>query len=881
MNIHNIVKVYKRDWKSIIINPVACIIILGICVIPSLYAWVNIKACWNTYENTGTIPVAVVNNDKQASFNGKNINIGQDVVNKLKSNHKIGWIFVNSRQANLGLVDGTYYAMIEIPEDFSSSFLSVLTDKPKKPQITYKVDTKANPVAGKITEAAKNSLVDQITSSFVSTVNETLFSYLNNVGKDASENKDNILKLKDSIIAVNNNMDALTSSLQSINSNSGNLSLFLGDIKATMPLIESGLDAIGKNNSDNALIIKSTQDTLNKSLNNVDINLNCAKASNERINSLFKKLNNSLSTANSAKINSVIPEINTELNALNSSISVTIDYLQECNSIDFNSDIAKTITSLKNLQTSLNNIKKQLTAVQEKLSNSSQTIDSIYSFLGAQIPIIDSQIELANQSIGTAISVLQEYNKIFNNSAITALTDSLGTMHTSLSSLETALNNSEQQLKESKQNAKDIIASLSSNITDVNSKIDTTNNQIDSVNNYLQTVSATNTNNKAQVANIIASLKNIQTYLSDEKSQFSSIQQQLNGANEISKTMADTINNDISNVDAQLTSASKQYNSGVKDSLAAVNNNLITSTEDASVLINSAKDLNTQIDNLINTSIDGSNLASKFSGDLNSKLTQYKDIISQLSSKLQLVSNDDIVQIISILQSNPKFIGDFMSDPFSITDESINEIPNYGSSMAPIYTVLALWVGCLILNSILKTDVGYFEGIEKLSLREKHFGKMMIYSTLAVIQGLIVSLGDKLIMHVYTVNAPLMIIFAVVSSLTFSIITYTLVSTLGNIGKALSIIYMILQLAGSGGTYPIQVDPKIFRILQPLFPFTYSVGGFREAIAGPLASSVVLDFVALFLFSFVFLLVGFFFKEPLYKRVHKFEMKFKESGVGE
>lgn len=131
----NTLKVFKRDMKSILKNPVAMIVVIGICFIPSLYAWVNIKACWDPYENTSTIPIAVVNNDKGTTFNDKQLNIGNDVIKKLKDNHKIGWKFVNSKKAELGIVDGTYYATIEIPEDFSKDLTSLVSDKPKKPEI--------------------------------------------------------------------------------------------------------------------------------------------------------------------------------------------------------------------------------------------------------------------------------------------------------------------------------------------------------------------------------------------------------------------------------------------------------------------------------------------------------------------------------------------------------------------------------------------------------------------------------------------------------------------------------------------------------------------------------------------------------------------------
>ena len=178
-------------------------------------------------------------------------------------------------------------------------------------------------------------------------------------------------------------------------------------------------------------------------------------------------------------------------------------------------------------------------------------------------------------------------------------------------------------------------------------------------------------------------------------------------------------------------------------------------------------------------------------------------------------------------------------------------------------------------------EVAWFEGVEKLTLREKHFGKMLLFNTFAAIQGLIVALGDIFLLKIYVSNPGMFVFFCIYSGVVFSIITFTLLSTLGNVGKALGIIYLIVQVAGSGGSYPIQVDPKIFQVLQPLFPFTYTLSGMREAIAGPLASSVTGDVVGLFLFGLLFWLGGCFTVGPLYRTFHQFELGFKRSGLGE
>lgn len=720
-HIPNIIAIFKRDIKSIIHNPIAFLIIGGICILPSLYAWVNIKACWNPYENTGTIPVAIVNNDKEVSFKNKNLNIGNEIVKNLKSNKQIGWKFVDKSEAELGIVDGTYYAEIEIPKDFSSNFISILSDNPKKPEITYKVNTKQNPVAGKITDVAKNSLIEQITSNFVITVNETLFSSLNEVGNDAEKNRDTIIKVKGDIINVNNNMDLITSTLQGINTNSQNLATLLTELKATMPSVESGLNSLIESNNNNADMIKDTQATLNNAANNIQINLNNERDLIYRIQSLLSNLNGASSDFNNAQFNSIISQINSAISASNNSNNALIDYFQRINNTIPNSDIANMISHLNSIRNSLNT----------------------------------------------------------------------------------------------------------------------------------------------------------------EKNYIGNLQQNFNKTNNINKDILNSLNNNTSNTNVQLINSINQYNSKAKGSLNSIGNNLISAANDATDLMQQAQDTNKEIDKLMGSAIDGTALASKVSGDLNTRLLQFKDIIAKLASKLQLVNNNDLQQIIAILQSNPEFMGDFIAYPFNLKDESIYTTPNYGSSMAPIYTVLAIWVGSLLLTSILATKTVKTGKYKNFTIREKYFGKMMTFIMLASIQSLIVSVGDKVLLGVYTMNTPLMIAFALVSGITFSIIVYTLVSVLGNIGKALAIILLIVQVAGSGGTYPIQLDPLVFRIIQPMMPFSYSLSGFREAIGGPLLSTVMMDFSMLIIMGILFVLFGLFFKKPLNPVVSKFESRFKKSGIGE
>lgn len=717
----NALLVFRRDVKSIMKNPVAVIIVLGVCIIPSLYAWINIKACWNPYENTSTVPIAIVNNDKGAILNNKEINVGADVIKELKNNKKIGWQFVSDKEANLGLVDGTYYAMIEIPEEFSTDLTSLISGNIVKPEIIYKVQTKSNPVAVKIAGAAKTSLIDEVTSNFVETVNTTIFSTANEIGKKASENKDNIINLKDAIISLDKNMDVILTSLENVNGNATNINDYLSEVRNGVPQVISGLEQVVSGNEQTIISMEDSKDTLNHSIDNIQLNLETMKDSNERINTELQALVNSSSDTILSEAMSTLNDINKTINTMDDSISATVKFLENVNTTKPNEDVSNMIVSLKNLQSKLEDEQTQINKIQKELPT-----------------IVNGLAPILNEVIGNI----------------------------------TAMNN-------------DVITIL------------------------------------------------------------------------------------------------QQYNTNVKPQLNTIIDSYITAVEDANYVIKESEGLVTEIDNYISVATDGSSLTAEMSQKLYDRLQEFKEPIHLLSEKLKLVNNQDLMNIVSILQSDPTFMGDFIAEPFSLKDEAIYEIPNYGSAMTPVYTVLALWVGGLMLTAVFKTEVPEFEGSENFTIRQKYFGKMITFVVLALIQGLIVSVGNKLLLGVYTVNTLLMILFALATSFTFSIIIYTLVAIFGNVGKALSIIFMIIQLAGSGGTYPIQVDPLIFRMLQPFFPFTYSIGGFREAIAGPLPSSVILDFVVLGAVSALFILFGYYLKEPLHPIVSKFEGKFKESGLAE
>jgi putative membrane protein len=719
--IKNIVNIFERDIKTIAKNRAALLTVVGMCVLPCLYTLVNVEAIWDPYSSvkTSDISIAVVNKDKGTEFQGENLNLGNSIVDNLKKNHSIGWKFVNSEDANQGLLNGRYYAVIEIPEDFSSDITSIAGNNPRKAQVLYEANTKRSPMAIKITDSAANSLVDSIKSNFIYSVNKAVFSYLNIIGENAEKNKYNIIALKDSIIFLGDNIDLITTILGNINDSSNNLAMILTQLKPAFSALGNA-DIVSQNDTDRANLVKSMQTSFNNSLDNIQMDLGNAKGDVHKLQDLVDELNSLTGAANSSNINSTVDKINNRI----------------------------------------------------------------------------SELE----------------------------------------------------------------------------------NEVNSIMNFLKTVNSFSRSNK--ISSFLSSLKYVDNLLNSEKNNVNNLKQQLNKMNEADYSVKRSAESTAVDIEDKLTGLSNEYINEVRGPLNNIANDFVDSLNSSADILKTAENIDDQGSKSLEVLIDGSKLLASSSGKLENKINKFKDVILNVSDQLKLISNDDIVKIITVLQSNPELMGNFVANPFNIVEENIYTVPNFGSAFAPTYMTLSIWVGCTMLAAVLKTTVAEFKGAENFTLKEKYFGKMLLFVSLSVVQSLIIVFTTKFILHIYTENFFLMIMVGLVSAFTFSTIVYTLVSIFGNLGKAAAVVLVVAQIAGSGATYPIQLAPLVFRIIQPLFPFTYSVSGFREAIGGPLISTVTIDFSILILMSAAAILMGLFLKKPLYEMTNRLHDKFVESGIG-
>ena len=235
-------------------------------------------------------------------------------------------------------------------------------------------------------------------------------------------------------------------------------------------------------------------------------------------------------------------------------------------------------------------------------------------------------------------------------------------------------------------------------------------------------------------------------------------------------------------------------------------------------------------------------------------------------------SADSLADITGI---NETILGDYFYAPVKLDRHEIFPTPDYGSQVSPFYLVLSMWVGALITCAMLKpgTSTG-----TKYTPLEMYFGKSVLFLIMGLLQSCVTIIGAH-ILGIYIANEAMFILSCLIVSGVFMILVYSLVSALGNVGKAVAIVLLVLQISGTGGIYPVEIMSPIFNILNPYLPMTYAITLIREAQLGLIWSNFIPALIILFALGIVTVIVSIIIKEKADKATHYFENKLEESGL--
>lgn len=256
------------------------------------------------------------------------------------------------------------------------------------------------------------------------------------------------------------------------------------------------------------------------------------------------------------------------------------------------------------------------------------------------------------------------------------------------------------------------------------------------------------------------------------------------------------------------------------------------------------------------------------------------DNIQQSAKELaEAVRSGEVEKIRGLLGAGTSELSEFVSAPVVLDKKVMFPVANYGSAMAPFYTVLSIWVGAIVLAAMLKVNLTEERKRELEDLRDYqvYLGRMVFFIVIALLQSGLVCLGDLFFLEIQCEHPGLFLLAGWFTGVVFAVIMYTLTISFGDVGKAIAVILLVIQVAGSGGTFPIEMTPQFFQNMAGLMPFTYSMSAMRECIGGLYGSTYRISLGYLAVYAAAFLILGIVLRKPIIRLNEMFSEKLEST----
>ena len=313
---------------------------------------------------------------------------------------------------------------------------------------------------------------------------------------------------------------------------------------------------------------------------------------------------------------------------------------------------------------------------------------------------------------------------------------------------------------------------------------------------------------------------------------------------------------------------------GVKDSYNATLKQQISDLSDA--VADVARRGSDMADDLGATVTDLSHAASALSDDLagahevlagaSADLVSAADDLQRLKEGLDTaVTSGDLDRVRELIGSDPAALADALAAPVALDRQAVYHIKNYGSAMAPFYTTLSIWVAGIVLAAMLKANVDEADvkALGNPRLHELYLGRYAFFALLAFAQATLVCAGDLLFFGIQCEHPFQFMLVGWLAGFVFSNMIYTLTVSFGDIGKAIAVVLLVMQVAGSGGTFPIEMTADFFQAVYPLLPFTHAINAMHAAMAGAYGMEFWIELGTLSLYLIPSLALGLVFRRPV------------------
>ncbi|MBD7894758.1 YhgE/Pip domain-containing protein [Limosilactobacillus sp. Sa3CUN2] len=813
----------KAEFKNILHNRLLLISTTVICIIPFLYSIFFLKSVWDPYGSTENLPVAVVNKDVPVEYRGQTMDVGNRMVKELRKNKQLKWEIVSPEKAHYGLTHRKYYTVVTIPKDFSKDATTVLDKHPQQMQLKYETNGSLNYIGQVISELGMTKLNEKIRAQVTQAYATAMFKALHTVGKGMSTAANGAHQLSTGLVTLQSGTNQYIAGVTQVNNGVQKLRVSVVPLAAGAQQLASGSQTLANG------IRQYTG-----GVGQLAAGLGQLNANSVALNSGASQLQSGLGqlSSNSGQLRSGSGQLASGASQLNSTIN------SQLGNIDFNGIMgamnqAQDLQSgLTQLQSGLTTAKAALAGVQEsagKLQQASGALAGVGQVKGqltsaatnaGNVAKSDAEIAGRLQAIAGSTSddkIKGELGALAGQAASNASAAKesattiagVGNTLNSLNSLGSSLNDMQGQLSQlSKMNA--ILDNADGTIKQANTLLNT-------LNGYKGTLSA---------------MPGAVNKLKDATSQIASGSATLNAG----------VNQYTNGVDTAaagagtLTSGINQYTAGVAQAGAGVGKLTANSGQlnsGAGQLAGALGQLNGQVPALtagVNQLAAGTQQLVDNSPALVQGIIKLNAGASKLSSALGKGA-----KTINGIKTSPR-TAKMIAEPSVEKHTNYSYVPNYGHALAPYVLSVALYVGMLVFNFVYPIRR---VADQNASATAWWFSKVVV-GGLAAIAMAVVECGIMMMCGLTVDHVPSFFATTILFGLASMAVVMFLSMTFDNPGRFVAMVLLMLQLGGSGGTFPMEVTMKFYNVIHWYLPMTYSILGLRDSISGGLGAHYTL-----------------------------------------
>ena len=866
-----------KEWKAIFKKPTFIIVMIGISLIPALYNIIFLSSMWDPYGQLSELPVAVVNNDKEASYNGNTMTIGKDMGSNLEQNKSLDFHFVSEEEGKKGLEDGDYYMVVTLPSDLSEKAASILSDHPEQMTINYQTSSGHSFIASKMSDSAMTQLKQNVSANVTETYTKALFQKMGDLKSGLTKAADGSEQLANgaSQLAVgsqtlSSNLDTLASSsltfsdgtnqftkglttyvtgVKQLNSGLGTFNDGLQNYTSAVSQVDTGLNQLSSKTPELVAGVNQLNtgmksyaggvSQLNTGLNQFSVGVNAYTSGVDKLSIGANQLSSQSDTLRNGitQLNKGIKEISTQLNTTSQQkedITQLASSLDELNkalqsvTVSDNTDLKNTISNdLTTITTLAQTIVTNSQIEQEKILTNLQATATYQSLTDTQKQELTAAVSNnSNSTIESAKAILTTAGDLKEN---------LGSINQPVSNLSTLQTKANQLLPI----ASSSLTSMSTGFTQLQNAVD---NQLVPGSQSIENGVNAYTKGLDTISLGVNQLSEKNTTLTTSLDQLVSGSTKLTENSSKLTTGLDTLAGEtpelVTGIE-KLSSGSNQLNSKSPELIAGLDKIQLGSSQltDKSGQLLSAS---TQLGNGAVKIADGAGKLAEGGATLTAGIESLQIGTTDLGQGLSNASNQ--LKSASTESKN----AETLAEPLSLSKTDNDQVPVNGIAMAPYMISVALFVAALSTNMIFAKLPSGRHPESRWAWFKSRFE---INGVIAVLAAVLVYGGVHLIG--LTANHEMRTLFLIIiASLTFMSMVTALTTWNSRLGAFFSLILLLLQLASSAGTYPLALTNDFFKAVNPWLPMSYSVSGLRQTISmtGNIHHQVIFLLVTLVLF---------------------------------